>query len=82
MSAQILVVEDESDIRQLIADAMTECDYDIVMCNNALTARAELAKGTPDLAITIPSRALMPAPMITSLNPSHRASCCQEYKPY
>jgi len=51
MSAQILVVEDESGIRQLIKDALDGHGYDIVMCNNALTAQTELARSTPDLAI-------------------------------
>lgn len=51
MAPQILVVEDESGIRQLIKDALDGHGYDIVMCNNALTAKATLAKQTPDLAI-------------------------------
>jgi len=51
MSSQILVVEDESGIRQLIGDALDGHGYDLVMCNNALTAKTELSKQTPDLAI-------------------------------
>jgi len=51
MSTQILVVEDESGIRQLIKDALDGNGYDIVMCNNALTAKTQLTKGVPDLAI-------------------------------
>jgi len=51
MSAQILVVEDESGVRQLIKDALSGQGYDIVMCNNALTAKAQLSQSTPDLAI-------------------------------
>lgn len=52
MSAQILIVEDESGIRQLIKDTLDGHDYDIVMCNNAMTARSELKKKKiPDLAI-------------------------------
>ena len=51
MPQQILIVEDESGIRQLISDALDGQGYDIVMCNNAITARAELAKSIPDLAI-------------------------------
>ncbi len=48
---QILVVEDESGIRQLISDALVGHDYDIVMCNNAMTAKTHFAQATPDLAI-------------------------------
>lgn len=51
MPQQILIVEDESGIRQLISDALDGQGYDIVMCNNAITARAELANSIPDLAI-------------------------------
>ena len=51
MSAQILIVEDESGIRQLIKDTLDGHDYDIVMCNNAMTARSELKRQIPDLAI-------------------------------
>lgn len=51
MSPQILVVEDESGIRQLIEDALEGHDYDILMCNNAMTAKTHLAQTTPDLAI-------------------------------
>ncbi len=51
MSPQILVVEDEAGIRQLINDALSGQAYDIVMCNNAMTARTQLSKQTPDLAI-------------------------------
>ncbi len=51
MSPQILVVEDESGIRQLISDALNGHDYDIVMCNNAMTAKSQLSRSTPDLAI-------------------------------
>lgn len=51
MSAQILIVEDESGIRQLIKNTLDGHDYDIVMCNNAMTARSELKKQIPDLAI-------------------------------
>jgi len=51
MSKRILVVEDESGIRQLIKDALDGHNYQMMMCNNAMTARAELAKQHPDLAI-------------------------------
>jgi len=51
MSQRILVVEDESGIRQLIRDALDGHDYQMMMCNNAMTAKAALAKQTPDLAI-------------------------------
>jgi len=51
MSVQILIVEDESGIRQLINDALEGNNYDIVMCNNALTAKTHFTKQTPDLAI-------------------------------
>ncbi len=51
MSSQILVVEDESGIRQLIQDALDGHGYDMVMCNNAMTARNHLSHSTPDLAI-------------------------------
>lgn len=51
MPQRILVVEDESGIRQLIKDALDGHEYDMVMCNNALTAKNELSKQTPDLAI-------------------------------
>ena len=51
MSRRILVVEDESGIRQLIRDALDGHDYQMMMCNNAMTAKAALAKQTPDLAI-------------------------------
>lgn len=51
MSAQILVVEDESGIRQLIKDALDGHGYDVVMCNNAMTAKTQLSRSTPDLAI-------------------------------
>jgi len=51
MSQRILIVEDESGIRQLISDALDGHDYQLKMCNNAMTAKAELAKQTPDLAI-------------------------------
>ena len=51
MSQRILIVEDESGIRQLISDALDGHDYQLMMCNNAMTAKAELAKQTPDLAI-------------------------------
>jgi len=48
MSQRILVVEDESGIRQLIRDALDGHDYQMMMCNNAMTAKAALAKQTPD----------------------------------
>lgn len=51
MSEQILVVEDESGIRNLIKDALDGHGYDIVMCNNAITARSQLSQNIPDLAI-------------------------------
>jgi len=51
MKAQILVVEDESDIRQLIGDALEGQGYDIIMCNNAMNARTQVARKVPDLAI-------------------------------
>jgi len=51
MPQRILVVEDESGIRQLIQDALDGHEYDMVMCNNALTAKNELSKQIPDLAI-------------------------------
>ena len=51
MSSQILVVEDESGIRQLIEDALDGHGYDMVMCNNAMTAKTHLSTSTPDLAI-------------------------------
>jgi len=51
MSQRILVVEDESGIRQLINDALDGHGYQMMMCNNAMTAKAELAKHIPDLAI-------------------------------
>ena len=51
MPEQILIVEDESGIRQLISDALDGQGYDIVMCNNAITAKAEFLKSIPDLAI-------------------------------
>lgn len=51
MSPQILIVEDESGIRQLISDALEGHDYDIIMCNNAMTAKTYFALRTPDLAI-------------------------------
>lgn len=51
MSPQILVVEDESGIRELIRDALEGHDYNIVMCNNAMTAKKQLTRETPELAI-------------------------------
>ena len=51
MSQRILVVEDESGIRELIRDALDGHDYCMTMCNNAMTAKAELATQSHDLAI-------------------------------
>jgi len=51
MPAEILIVEDESGIRQLIKDALDDLDYEIVMCNNAMNAKTQIKKRIPDLAI-------------------------------
>jgi len=51
MPSEILIVEDESGIRQLIKDALDGQDYEIVMCNNAMNAKTQLKKSVPDLAI-------------------------------
>ena len=51
MEAQILVVEDESGIRQLIKDALDGNGYDIVTCSNAMNAKTQLRESIPDLLI-------------------------------
>ena len=51
MSANILIVEDEADIRELIQLALSGANYDVRQAANAEQARRELAAQLPDLAI-------------------------------
>jgi len=51
MPAQILVVEDESGIRELIQDALTEQGFEVKAARNALVANAAINERIPDLAI-------------------------------
>lgn len=51
MIANILIVEDEADIRELIQLTLTGANYQVREAANAEQARRELALETPDLAI-------------------------------
>ncbi|OED42209.1 phosphate regulon transcriptional regulatory protein PhoB [Chromatiales bacterium (ex Bugula neritina AB1)] len=51
MVAHILVVEDESGIRNLIGDTLSEQGFRVTPARSAAVARATLEQSTPDLAI-------------------------------
>lgn len=51
MTARILIVEDESGIRQLIQDALVANGFEVTPARNAQVARAAIAERTPDIAI-------------------------------
>ena len=50
-AAQILVVDDEADIRNLIQEILTEEGYRVVTAANAAGARAEVRRHPPDLIL-------------------------------
>ncbi len=51
MTAHILIVEDESGIRQLVQDALSEQGFEVTAARNAQVARAAIAEKMPDIAI-------------------------------
>ena len=51
MSARILVVDDESGIRELLADILADEGYTVSLAANATEARAARAAGRPDLVL-------------------------------
>ena len=51
MTAHILIVEDETGIRQLVQDALSEKGFRVTAARNASVARAAIANRQPDLAI-------------------------------
>ncbi len=51
MSARILVVDDESGIRELLADILADEGYTVSLAANATEARAVRAAGRPDLVL-------------------------------
>ncbi len=51
MFATILIVEDESGIRELIKDALVDSGFDVTMARNAQAAQASVNEQRPDLAI-------------------------------
>jgi DNA-binding NtrC family response regulator len=50
-TAQILVVDDEADIRELVRDILTEEGYAVEAAANAAEARAACARQAPDLVL-------------------------------
>jgi two-component system, cell cycle response regulator DivK len=51
MSKRILVVEDQSDSRQIIRDMLAGTDYEITEAENGEKALAAIAKQRPDLIL-------------------------------
>jgi len=51
MSARILVVDDEADIRGLLKEILTEEGYDVEAAADAVQARSARAKQSPDLVL-------------------------------
>ncbi len=51
MTAHILIVEDESGIRELLQDAFTKQGFTVTTARNAQAARASVENDLPDLAI-------------------------------
>ena len=51
MPAEILVVDDESDIRRLLQEILTEEGYEVEVAADAGQARAARARQTPDLVL-------------------------------
>ena len=51
MSKRILVVEDQSDNRQIIRDMLSSTDYEISEAENGEQALASIAKQRPDLIL-------------------------------
>ena len=51
MSANILVVDDESGIRELLAEILVDEGYTVALAANATEARAARAGGRPDLVL-------------------------------
>ena len=49
--SQILVVDDEADIRGMVQEILTEEGYDVRTAGNAAEARAARARGEPDLML-------------------------------
>lgn len=50
-SSQILVVDDEADIRGMVQEILTEEGYKVRVAGNAAEARAARSKGEPDLVL-------------------------------
>ena len=50
-SSQILVVDDEADIRGMVQEILTEEGYEVRVAGNAAEARAARAQGDPDLML-------------------------------
>ncbi|HEY1991603.1 MAG TPA: response regulator, partial [Gammaproteobacteria bacterium] len=50
-SSQILVVDDEADIRGMVQEILTEEGYDVRTAGNAAEARAARAHAEPDLML-------------------------------
>jgi len=50
-ASQILVVDDEADIRGMVQEILTEEGYDVRTAGNAAEARAARARGEPDLML-------------------------------
>ena len=50
-ASQILVVDDEADIRGMVQEILTEEGYDVRVAGNAAEARAARAQGDPDLML-------------------------------
>jgi two-component system, cell cycle response regulator DivK len=51
MSKRILIVEDQSDSRQIIRDMLAGTDYEIIEAENGEEALAAIAKQRPDLIL-------------------------------
>ncbi|MET0084284.1 MAG: response regulator, partial [Sedimenticola sp.] len=51
MAAKILVVEDESAVREMISFVLKQSDYDTLEAEDAEEARSLLADETPDLVL-------------------------------
>ena len=50
-ASQILVVDDEADIRGMVQEILTEEGYDVRVAGNAAEARAARARHEPDLVL-------------------------------
>ena len=51
MSKRVLVVDDEATIRELVADALRDADYEVKTSANGILAWQTLATWTPDLIL-------------------------------